>query len=53
MANFGTKRAVMAATAALVVAGGTGAAVAASGGGSGPSDFLDSVAKHLGVSPRS
>ncbi len=51
MANFGTKRAVMAATAALVVAGGTGAAVAASGGGSGPSDFLDSVAKHLGVSP--
>jgi hypothetical protein len=40
----------MAATAALVVAGGTGAAVAASGGGSGTSDFLDSVAKHLGVS---
>ncbi|HEX5922880.1 MAG TPA: hypothetical protein VFY45_03550 [Baekduia sp.] len=52
MANFGTKRAVMAATAALVVAGGTGAAVAASGGGSGASDFLDSVAKHLGVSPQ-
>jgi hypothetical protein len=40
----------MAATAALAVAGGTGAAVAASGGGAGTSDFLDSVAKHLGVS---
>jgi hypothetical protein len=52
MANFGSRRAVMAATAALVVAGGTGAAVAASGGGSGASDFLDSVAKHLGVSPQ-
>jgi hypothetical protein len=51
MGNLGTKRAVMAATAALAVAGGTGAAVAASGGGSGASDFLDSVAKHLGVSP--
>ena len=42
----------MAATAAIAVAGGTGAAVAASGGGSGTSDFLDSVAKHLGVSPQ-
>ena len=52
MGNIATKRAVMAATAALVVAGGTGAAVAASGGGSGASDFLDSVAKHLGVSPQ-
>ena len=51
MGNLGTKRVVMAATAALAVAGGTGAAVAASGGGSGASDFLDSVAKHLGVSP--
>jgi hypothetical protein len=52
MANFGSKRAVIAAAAALAVAGGTGAAVAASGKGSGPSDFLDSVAKHLGVSPQ-
>jgi hypothetical protein len=42
----------MAATAALVVVGGAGAAVAASGGRSGTSDFLDSVAKHLGVSPQ-
>jgi hypothetical protein len=50
MGSFGSRRAVIAATAALAVAGGTGAAVAASGGGSGTSDFLDSVAKHLGVS---
>ena len=42
----------MAAAATLAVAGGAAAAVAATGGGSRQSDFLDSVAKHLGVSPQ-
>lgn len=41
-----------ASAAALVVAGGAGVAVAASGGNSRGSGFLDSVAKHLGVSPQ-
>jgi hypothetical protein len=50
--NFGTKRIVVAAAATLAVVGGAAAAVAATGGGSRTSDFLDSVAKHLGVSPQ-
>lgn len=52
MANFRSRRVVAAAAAALAVVGGAGAAVAASGGGSRASDFLDNVAKHLGVSPQ-
>jgi hypothetical protein len=50
--NFGSKRVVVAAAATLAVAGGAAAAVAATGNGSRGSDFLDSVAKHLGVSPQ-
>ena len=50
--NFGTKRMAVAAAATLVVAGGAAAAVAATGSGSHGTDFLDSVAKHLGVSPQ-
>jgi hypothetical protein len=52
MANFGSRRVLVAAAATLAVAGGAAAAVAATGGGSRTSDFLDSVAKHLGVSPQ-
>jgi predicted XRE-type DNA-binding protein len=52
MANFRSRRMAATAAAALAVVGGTGAAVAATGGGSPASDFLDSVAKHLGVSPQ-
>jgi hypothetical protein len=52
MANFGSRRIVVAAAATLAVVGGAAAAVAATGGGSRGSDFLDSVAKHLGVSPQ-
>ena len=52
MARFGTRRLVVAAAATLAVVGGAAAAVAATGGGSRGSDFLDSVAKHLGVSPQ-
>ena len=36
----------------VVVAGGAGVAVAASGANPRGSGFLDSVAKHLGVSPQ-
>ncbi|HEY0360769.1 MAG TPA: hypothetical protein VGC83_00745 [Solirubrobacteraceae bacterium] len=50
--TFGSKRMVAAATATLAVAGGAAAAVAATGSGSRGSDFLDSVAKHLGVTPQ-
>jgi hypothetical protein len=52
MGRFGSRRVVAASAAALVVAGGAGVAVAASGGNSRGSGFLDSVAKHLGVSPQ-
>ena len=52
MANFRSKRVMVAAAATLAVGGGAAAAVAATGGGSRGSDFLDSVAKHLGVSPQ-
>jgi hypothetical protein len=51
--NFGSKkRMVVAAATTLAVVGGGAAAVAASGSGSRGSDFLDSVAKHLGVTPQ-
>ena len=51
MSRFPSKRAIAIGAAALVVAGGGGAAaVAASGSASSPNDFLDSVARHLGIS---
>jgi hypothetical protein len=50
--NFTPKRMVVAAAATLAVVGGGAAAVAATGSGSRGSDFLDSVAKHLGVTPQ-
>jgi hypothetical protein len=50
MSRFPSKRAIAIGAAALVVAGGGGAAVAATGGGSSSNDFLDSVARHLGIS---
>jgi hypothetical protein len=50
--NFSSRRIVVVAATTLAVVGGGAAAVAATGGGSGTSDFLDSVAKHLGVSPK-
>jgi hypothetical protein len=50
MANFRSKRAVALAAATVMAVGGAGVAVAATGSGTRPSDFLDSVAKHLGVS---
>lgn len=50
--NFGSRRMVVAVAATLAVVGGAAAAVAATGSGSRGSDFLDSVAKHLGVSPQ-
>ena len=52
MGRFGSRKVLAASAAALAVAGGAGVAVAASGGNSRGSDFLDSVAKHLGVSPQ-
>jgi hypothetical protein len=50
--NFSSRRIVVVAATTLAVVGGGAAAVAATGGGSRTSDFLDSVAKHLGVSPQ-
>ena len=50
MGRFGSRRVLAASAAALVVAGGAGVAVAASGATPRGSGFLDSVAKHLGVS---
>jgi len=50
MSRFPSKRLIAIGAAALVVAGGAGAAVAATGSGSSPNDFLDSVARHLGIS---
>jgi hypothetical protein len=50
MPNLRTKRAVAIAAATVAVAGGAGVAVAATSSGGGPSDFLDSVARHLGIS---
>jgi hypothetical protein len=50
MSRFPSKRAIAIGAAALIVAGGGGAAVAATGSGSSPNDFLDSVARNLGIS---
>jgi predicted XRE-type DNA-binding protein len=50
MANLRSKRAIAIAAATVVAAGGAGAAVAATSNGTRPSDFLDSVARHLGIS---
>jgi hypothetical protein len=50
MPNLPSKRVAAIAAVALVAAGGGGAAVAATSGSGSPSNFLDSVAKHLGVS---
>jgi hypothetical protein len=52
MGRFGSRKVLAASAAALVVAGGAGVAVAASGSNARGSGFLDSVAKHLGVSPQ-
>jgi hypothetical protein len=45
-----SKRAVAIAAVTVAVAGGAGVAVAATSSNSGPSNFLDDVAKHLGIS---
>jgi predicted XRE-type DNA-binding protein len=50
MANLRSKRAIAIAAATVVAAGGAGAAVAATSNSTRPSDFLDSVARHLGIS---
>jgi hypothetical protein len=50
MSPFPRKRAIALGAAVLAVAGGGGAAVAATSGSSSPNDFMDSVAKHLGIS---
>ena len=50
MANLRSKRAIAIAAATVVAAGGARAAVAATSNGTRPSDFLDSVARHLGIS---
>jgi hypothetical protein len=50
MPNLPSKRVAAIAAVALAAAGGGGAAVAATSGAGSPSDFLDSVAQHLGVS---
>jgi hypothetical protein len=52
MSRLRSKRFLAITAAVVVVAGGATAAMAAGGGGSPASDFLDSVAKHLGVSPQ-
>jgi hypothetical protein len=51
MSRFPSKRAIaIGATTLVVAAGGGAAAVAATSSGSSPNDFLDSVARHLGIS---
>ncbi|MEN3282189.1 MAG: hypothetical protein V7607_3329 [Solirubrobacteraceae bacterium] len=50
MSPFPRKRAIAIGAAVLAVAGGSGVAIAATNGASSPNDFLDSVAKHLGIS---
>jgi hypothetical protein len=50
MPNLPSKRVAAIVAVALVAATGGGAAMAGSSGAGTPSDFLDSVAKHLGVS---
>jgi hypothetical protein len=50
--NFRSKRMIVVAATTLAVVGGGAAAVAATSSNSRGSDFLDSVAKHLGVTPQ-
>jgi len=50
MPGFPRKRVIAIGAAVFAVAAGGGAAVAATTGGSTHNDFLDSVAKHLGIS---
>lgn len=50
MKRFKTRKTLAVAAAALVVVGGGGAALAAQGSSSPGQSFLDSVAKHLGIS---
>jgi hypothetical protein len=50
--NFSSKRIIVVAATTLAVVGGGAAAVAATSSGPRGSDFLDSVAKHLGVTPQ-
>src|SRR5437867_10447272 len=51
MRKLKPRRALVAGTAALALAGGGGAAIAATQGSApSPNTFLDSVAKHLGIS---
>jgi polyhydroxyalkanoate synthesis regulator phasin len=51
MNRFRTRKALAAGVAALAIIGGGGAAIAASGDSSSPGrSFLDSVARHLGIS---
>jgi hypothetical protein len=50
MPGLPRKRVIAIGAAVFAVAAGGGAAVAASSSGSSPNDFLDSVAKHLGIS---
>lgn len=50
MPGFQRKRVIAIGAAVVVLAAGGGAAVAATSTGSAPNDFLDSVAKHLGIS---
>jgi hypothetical protein len=50
MSRFPRKRAIAIGAAVFAVAAGGGAAVAATTSGSSPNDFLDSVARHLGIS---
>jgi hypothetical protein len=50
MPGFPRKRVIAIGAAVFVIAAGGGAAVAATTSGSAPNDFLDSVAKHLGIS---
>lgn len=50
MRGLNSKKKLASASVALAVVGGGGVAIAASDSGASPSSFLDSVAKHLGIS---
>lgn len=50
MRGLNSKKKLAVASVALAVVGGGGVAIAASDSGASPSSFLDSVAKHLGIS---
>jgi hypothetical protein len=52
MANSRARRIAAVAAGTVVLAGGAGVAMAANGGNPPASNFFDSVAKHLGVSPQ-